>query len=430
MVGLLLFSVLLSYFIRLKLSFWIAKRYLFSSRLPVALNLISALSVVGVAFGAALLLVVLSVFNGFYFLIRDFYAPYDPDFRISPKTGKYITLSQDLLDKIRKLPNVETATYSVEGRAIIKYDEKQRIIRLKGVTQDYIKVTDIDTLVAIGQYGLKMLDGRSTVVMGSGVAYSINANVADWRYPLELFTVSAESDLLSSDPENALLKEFVFPAGIFNKQAEYDNQYVLSDFELAQNLFEANGKISFYELRLKDDDALEQTRSELKKIVGPNFKVESWYEQHETLYQVLVNEKIIGYLVIAFMMTLISFNIVGALTMIVIEKKKDIGILRTMGASESTIRNIFLWEGMCIGGVGGIAGLILGGLFCYLQENYKILRFNVDESSNLLVDSFPIAISMLDFGIVFATVFVLSILSGYFPAGRASETKIVDCLKK
>ena len=413
----------------MRVSYWVAWRYLFSSRLPTALNLISFISVLGIAFGTALLFIVLSVFNGFHFLIRDYYEAYDADLKISPKTGKYVPLSQETLKKIHSVSGVALATITIEGRAIIKKNEKQKIIRLKGVTRDYQKVTRISSLVQIGQYGLKTVEGDYTAVIGSGVAYQINAVVADWVTPLELFTVSESADLLTSDPEESFRKKMIYPAGIFSKHQEYDNQFVYVDLPIAQDLFEADGKISAYEIKLIDKDNVRHIQSKLQEILGENFVVETWYEQHKTMYEILRNEKTIAALVIIFMMVLISFNIIGALSMVVAEKRKDIGILLAMGALPQLIRRIFLWKGVFIGAVGAVFGMGLGVGFCVLQQQFGILSFQVSEETSLLVDSFPVDMLFQDGIIVVVTVFGLSLFSAVIPAERASRSNVVACLK-
>lgn len=408
----------------MKLSATIARRYLFSSRLPIALNLITFISILGIAFGTALLFIVLSVFNGFHFLIRDYYQAYDADLRIIPKTGKFIPYSPDTLKKIQSLQGVSLVTVSIEGRAIIKKNEKQKIIRLKGITADYRRVTQIASLIEIGDYGLKTTEGEHTAVIGSGVAYSINASVDDWVTPLELFTVSESADLMTTDPEQAFHKRFVYPAGIFNKHQEYDNQYVLVDLPIAQELFEAPKQISAYEIKVLNTNQVNDIQKELKTMLGEQFIVETWYEQHKTMYEILRNEKTIAALVIIFMMILISFNIIGALSMIITEKKKDIGILLTLGTTPNTIRNIFLWEGFFIGFTGVILGMASGIGFCKLQNEYHILSFQVSEETSLIVDAFPVKMLLSDSIIVITTIFCLCILSAIIPAIHASKSQV------
>jgi lipoprotein-releasing system permease protein len=408
----------------MKLSFTIARRYLFSSRLPIALNLISVISVLGITFGTALLFIVLSVFNGFHFLIRDYYQAYDADLRIVPKTGKYFPFSHERLQQIQSIPGVALVTTTIEGRAIIKKNEKQKIIRLKGVTADYRRVTQIASLIEVGQYGLKTNDGEHTAVIGSGVAFSINASVDDWVTPLELFTVSESADLLTTDPEQALHKRFVYPAGIFNKHQEYDNQYVLVDLPIAQELFEAQNQISAYEIKVLNTEQVKKIQKNLSELFGDKYIIETWYEQHKTMYEILRNEKTIAALVIVFMMVLISFNIIGALSMIITEKKKDIGILLTLGTRPNTIRNIFIWEGFFIGLVGVCTGMLLGIGFCVLQNKYHILSFQVSEETSLMIDAFPVKMLLTDGVIVIATVFFLCLLSALIPARHASKSQI------
>lgn len=412
----------------MNLSRFAARRYLLSSRLPNALNIITLIAMVGVGLGGACLIIVLSVFNGFYVYIREIYENFDPDIRIEAEKGRYLAFSEATLKELRSHPAVARASYSLEGRAIVKNGEQQRIVQLKGVTREFREISGIAALVTEGRYGLKTVGGDYGMVIGQELAYYLNAYVSDWEAPLEVFTVTGEKDIMVTAPEDLLNKQYVLLSGVFALQ-DYDKKLAITDIAVAQKLFETKDEISAWEIKLKDPDDAEAVKAELAALAGENARALTWYEQHQTIYEVMRNEKAAGYIIIFFMLLLISFNIVGSLTMIVIEKKKDIGMLQAMGAEKKIVRNIFLYEGFYIGGIGGLFGLALGYALSILHDQYGIFSLNTSEAQTLVMDDYPIALLWTDFVWVFATIFALSALSGLYPAAKAAASNVIDNLR-
>lgn len=405
-----------------------ARRYLLSSRLPNALNIITLIAMFGVGLGAACLIIVLSIFNGFYEYIRDVYKDFDPDIRIEAVKGRYLPFTEKKLAEIQAHPAVAKATYSLEGRAILKNGEQQQIVQLKGVTRHFREISGVAGLITEGQYGLKTVGGDYGVVIGQELAYYLNAYVSEWDQPLELFTVTEDKDIMTSAPEDLLNKRYVLLSGVFALQ-DYDKNTAITDFSVAVKLFETQNEISAWEIKLKDPDAAESVKDELAALAGDNARGLTWYEQHQTIYEVMRNEKAVGYIIIFFMLLLISFNIVGCLTMIVIEKRKDIGMLQAMGAPARLVRHIFLYEGFLIGGIGGAFGLALGYGLCLLHDAYGIFSLNTSGAENLVMEDYPIALLWTDFAWVFATIFVLSALSGVYPAAKAAASDVIDNMR-
>jgi len=412
-----------------KLAFRIARRYLFSSRLPRALNLISAITVGGIGVGTALLVVVLSVFNGFYYLIRDHYEAFDADLKISAARGQLLRSADIVLKAVANHPDVLAYSPALESQAIMRFGEQQHIVTLKGVARNYRDVTDIAKLVRNGTYGLKTAEGDYTLVLGAGVAWRLGVNLADWLHPIEAFTLSDKVDPTSADPEKLLNRQYFFPAGVFSIEKDYDSRYVICDIEAARTLFDATGGMSSIEIKARSEDQVESLKRHFKKELGEDYRVESWYEQHATLNAVLQNEKAVGYLIILFMLLLISFNIVGTLSMTVIAKQKEIAILRTLGGSEGLIQRVFLLLGLMMGGLGTASGLALGAAFCFLQDSYGLLRFDVQDTATMLVDHFPVRLLFSDLAAIAATVLLLSFAAAWLPARRAAGRSILHLLR-
>jgi lipoprotein-releasing system permease protein len=407
------------------LPFLLARRYLFSKDLPGAVNIITSISVVGIALGAAALIFVLSIFNGFHALVRDMFADFDADLQINPKKGKYFSPTPELLQKIQSTQGVEFIVPIIEGKAILKNKDKQRIIKLRGVGNGFEKVSEIKKLIQVGEFLLKK--EPPTIVMGTGVAYFVNAGPDLWETPMELFTVSEKKDLATAG-EEAIRQIQVYPTGVFSMQKEYDEQIVLIHIEHAAALFETGEKISAYELRVTDKKYVQRIKNELALKLGPQFDILTWYEQHQTLYELMRNEKRIGFLVITLMLILTASNIVSSLTVIVMEKRKDIAILRSMGATRSYIAYIFLWLGLYIGIYGGGSGLVLGVILAVLQDQYGFIRLNGGDA--FIIDYFPVELHWQDIGIVMITVATLCGLSSLYPCFRASGQEIARSLAK
>lgn len=416
----------------MQIAFFIAYRYFLSKKLPGAINLITWVAVVGIAVGTAALIIVLSVFNGFHSLIRDMYQAFDADIRIEANKGKFITDNVNLYKKIRATEGVAVVSRVVEGRAILKYYDRQRIIRLKGVDAHFTQVSEVKQMLQAGNFAIKPNDSIPFVplVLGTGVAYYVGADLENYDQPMEIYTVTDKRELMASDPERAMNKIPAIVTGVFSTQKEYDELFALADINIAKQLFEVENQISAYEIKVNDVEKAETIKKSLEQVLGNEYKVATWYQQHETLYRLMDNEKKVGYLVIVLMLALTGANIVGCLLMIVSEKRREIGMLRAFGTTDSMIRWIFVVEGLIIAGLGTAIGLSIGFIFNTLQAEYGILKLADDsQGSSFIVDAFPIEQQSLDYVLTIFTVLSLATLAALYPAQKASRIAIATILK-
>lgn len=397
---------------------FIARRYLFSKRLPTAVNVLAWISVVGIGLGTTALVLVLSVFNGFQQLIQGVFADFDPEIRIVAARDKFVPAADSIIQLVQKQPDVAQALPALEGRAILSYGDKQVIIQLKGVDTAYAQLTRVGSLVQYGSFQVETPDSVPLLVMGAGVAVRIGTNLMDDLTPHRLLAVTGEGNLLTN-PEEAVRQVNAYPAGIFSIHKEYDDRVVLTSLSAARQLFAQPTAVSAIELRLNEGTDLEAARIRLQASLGPRYDVQTWYGQHQTLYQVLRNEKAVGYLVLTLMLLLAACTIVGNLTMVVLDKQGDIALLRAAGASARRVRAIFLWQGLLTGLWAAGGGLLLGGLIGWLQQTFGLLR--MAGGASFLVQSFPLQMQGSDFVLIFATVLVLALLSSLYPAWRAAQ---------
>ena len=404
---------------------FIAERYLFSVFNKFDFNLINAItgiSIFGITIGSASLIIVLSIFNGFHTIIDQFFSKFDPDIKVVAAKGKTMSVSEEVLEKIRSTKGVEYVSYSIENKAMMKYYDKQHVAVIKGIRSDYPKVSPVHTTVYDGDFAFYTQSGAPMVVLGGGVAWYLSASLNDRTHPVKILAPPDDIKVVAEP-----IVADVFPAGYFSIQKEYDDQFALVDYKVAEKLFDFKGKCTAYEVRIKPGASPEKVRDALKASLGDRFSVMTRYEQHKTLFEVMKNEKLVAYLVLTLMLIVAGVNIVGNLSMIVLKKTKDVSILKSMGAGRPLIMGIFLFEGFLIGMIGGTAGTLLGGLFCILQKQFNIIRINSD---SFIVEGFPVEPYWPDFLVIFLTVFGLSVLAAVYPAFKAGRQNIVEGLRR
>jgi lipoprotein-releasing system permease protein len=407
---------------------YIAERYLFSKQNRNAINIISFISVLGITFVTYVLIVVLSIFNGFQSYIEGMYTSFDADLRVMPARGKTMEASDSLLAVLKQVEGIEAVSPSVQDKAFLTYFDKQYMVEVKGITRDYLKVNRLDNLVYEGEFEFEGLDGQPQAVLGGSVAYFINARISDRLHPMKLWAIGDAKDLLTN-PEQAVRTQNIFTAGYFKVQMEYDTRYIIADFTKTQELFDIKGRVSSYDIALVDFDKAEATARRLRAQLGPGYKVETWFDMHETLFKVMRNEKLVAYFILTLMMLIAAVNIIGGLSMIIVEKTRDIAILRSMGAQRSMIRKLFVVEGVFVGGIGGIAGMISAFVFGIMQTRVGVVCLNGGESFSD-IQYFPLEMWWGDFALTACTVFGISVLAGVLPSIKAANTNIVASLRK
>jgi lipoprotein-releasing system permease protein len=412
-----------------KFSVFVADRYLFSRQHRSAINIITFISVLGVTYVCLVLIVILSVFNGFQTLIEDMYTAFDPDIKIVAARGKTLPLSDSLITEIGQTEGVYFVSPTIQDKAMLTYFDKQYLVEIKGVRGDYLNISRLDTLVYEGDYQFETADGYPMTVLGGSVAYYINSRMSDRINPMKIWAIGDIKQLMRN-PEAAMRPPVdIFTAGYFKVQMEYDTRFALMDFDLAQQTFDMAGRVSSYDLKLNDFDDSERVAEALRSKLGPSFEVQTWYDQHETLFNVMKNEKLVAYLILTLVLLIAGVNIIGGLSMIVLEKTRDIGILRSMGAQRGAIRRLFLVESVFVGGIGCFAGMLSAFLFSIVHSRVGVIRINGGESFQE-IEFFPLEMAWQDYAATFATVFALSLLAGLYPSGKAAATNIVQSLRK
>ncbi len=400
-----------TYFSGLSFSFRIARRYLFSKKSHNAINIISGISAAGVGVGAMALVCVLSVFNGFELLISDMFSSFDPDLKITLTQGKTFDDNSPGLSSVRKMKSVAFFTDVVEENALLRFRNKQMPATIKGVSDDFEKMTRIDSIMYDGKFVLN--DGAfERAVPGVGVASTLGLG-AHFIDPLYIYAPKRTSKINLLRPENSFNQLGTFVSGVFSvKQLQYDDHYVLVSINLARNLFEyEKTKVTSIELKLAKGVDHDKVQKQIQSLLGDRYQVKNRYEQQESFFKIMKIEKWFTYLILCFILLIASFNIIGSLSMLIIDKKGDIETLRNLGANNQLIKRIFLFEGWMISVVGAVSGIALGGLLCLLQQYFGILKLG----TGYVVDAYPVKTNVTDLLLVFVTVLVMGFLAAYYP---------------
>jgi lipoprotein-releasing system permease protein len=395
--------------------FYIARRYLFSKKSTHVINIISGISVVGVAVATMALVVTLSVFNGFHDLVASLLTSFDPQIEIVPTKGKTAPADDPILTKIRNLPQVDVATESVEDQAMAIYKGRQAMIKVKGVEDNFSELSHInDILYGDGEFSLHAANLQFGVV---GIRLADNLGMtADWDGQLKIYAPKREGQLDLMNPTEGFVEDSVISPGVvFSvKQARYDRDYVLTSIAFARNLFGQQGMLSQLEIRLKPGSDLDAVKAEMQKIVGSKYRVLDRMEQQADTFKIMKIEKFIAYIFLTFILAVACFNIIGSLSMLIIDKKNDVVTLRNMGASDKQIVRIFLFEGRMISAIGAILGILVGLLLCWLQQVYGLVSLG-RSSGSFIVDAYPVSVHPEDIIIIFITVLAVGFASVWYP---------------
>ena len=400
------------------LTFKIALRYLFSKKSTNAINVIAAISMVGMGVGAFALIVVLSTFNGFESLATSLYNSFYTDLTITAVKGKTFTDNITLRNLVTESPYVWALSRTLEENAYVKYIDKDYICTIKGVDDKYNDVADVKSHIKLGKFLLSDSVNQYAVI-GANVYAALNVDVDRSIYPLQI-TVPRKGKGTAILPEDAFTFRDVVPEGVFSIQQEFDSKYVFVSLQFASELLGSENEVSAYEVKLKPHTDLETAKEAVQQIAGKNFVVKTRYEQRETIYRVMRLERWAVYAILAFIMLIISFNIIGSLSMLVIEKQSDISILMAMGADKGMIQRIFLLEGLLSAIIGAIVGIALATILCLLQIKYQFLRLSGGENS-FVIQGYPVKMKLEDYVLTFLTVVVIALLASYFPARKASQ---------
>ena len=395
--------------------FFVARRYLFSKKSTHAINIISAISVVGVAVATMALVVTLSVFNGFHDLVATFFTSFDPQLKVQPVEGKTVAADDSVLTKIRQLPQIEVATECVEDQALAIYDGHQAMVMVKGVEDNFDSLTHInEILVGDGEFILHAA-GMDYGILGIRLAETLGTGYF-YQRPLKIYAPRREGQYDMTDPEQAFEEDQVYsPNVLFNvKQARYDKNYILTSISFARRLFDQQGMLSSLELRLKPGSSFERAKSEIAELCGDRFTVKDRFEQQDDTFKIMKIEKFIAYIFLTFILMVACFNIIGSLSMLIIDKKDDVVTLRNLGANDHQIVQIFLFEGRLISAIGAISGILLGLLLCGLQQQFGLVSLG-STSGAFIINAYPVSVHPMDIVIIFFTVLIVGFLAVWYP---------------
>lgn len=398
----------------MNLPFYIAKRYLFAKKSHNAINIISLISMGGVAVGTMALIVVLSVFNGFDNLVQSLFNSFNPDLLITLKEGKTFVPDRDLLFKLKQTEGVADYGEVLEDKALLKYNDRQTIATVKGVDRNYRNISGVDSMIRQGEFSLQKGKDYYTVV-GEGIAYFLNINLdvrIGYRPSLTVY-VPKRIRSISFNPERAVNRRYITPVGIFSIEQEFDSKYIFVPLEFSRDLFGYSGEVSSVEVKLTDYSDYDQVQAQVQELFGDQFNVKNRFQQNQIFYQTMETEKWMIFLILIFILGVASFNVIGSLTMLILEKKSDIGILTSMGADMSVIKRIFLTEGWLITVIGAVIGLIAGLALCWAQIKYEIV--GLPNSGSFVIDSYPVDIQWNDVMVILIAVLLIGYFAAWYP---------------
>ncbi len=398
----------------MKFPFFIARRYILSKKSTNAINLISGISIVGVLVASMAMVVVLSVFNGFRDMAASFQTNFDPQIKIVSTEGKTFPSDNPLIEEVKAMPQVEVGTETVEDLVVVAYYGRQLMMTLKGVEDNFKELTHIaDCIYGQGEFSLHA-GVLEYAVVGATAAEMLGGDVR-WGNYLKVYAATREGQVDMSSPESAfvvdslLLPPYVYSVG----QARYDRNVILAPIAFARRLFHEQGEMTALELRLKAGADLGKTKREIQRILGDDFRVMDRFEQQADTFRIMQVEKVIAYVFLCFILVVACFNIIGSVSMLVIDKKDDVSTLRNMGANDHDIQQIFLFEGWMITFLGALVGVALGLLLCFLQQQYGIV--GMGEKGIYVVDAYPVSVHYTDVLVILLTVIAVGALAVWYP---------------
>ncbi len=405
----------------MNLPFYIARRYLFSKKKHNAINIISAISVCGVALATLALVCTLSVFNGFQDMVAGLFTAFDPELKITIREGKVFDGQDERIRAIRTLPEVSVFTETLEENAMVQYKDRQTMAVIKGVEDNFEDLTAIDSILygagdfllhdSIVDYGVMGIELVST--LGTGIQF------VD---PLQIYTPKRNVKVNMANPASSFNMDYLFsPGAVFVvNQQKYDSRYILTSLDFVRRMLDYTSEVSAVELRLKPDASLSSVKSKIASMLGDEFLVQDRYEQQADVFRIMEIEKLISYLFLTFILMIACFNVIGSLSMLILDKKEDVVTLRNLGADDRLIRRIFLFEGRLISLFGALIGIVLGLGLCFIQQKFGLITLG-GGGGQFIVDAYPVSVHFWDVVLVFVTVLSVGFFSVWYPVRYLSK---------
>ena len=399
----------------MNLSLYIAKRYLFSKQRHQVINIISAVAVAGVALATAAMICTLSVFNGFRNVVADQFTAMDPDIKVVPAVGKSFSSATAEFDSVRLLPQLAVVSFSVEDKVMAQYNGRQVMATLKGVGDNFVELTDIENAL-YGRGNPVLKDNlNSYAILGGELMHSLNCGIY-FASPLEIYAPNRGEKVNLTLPARNFKKGVLHSSGLVFavNQPVYDAGYILTSVDFARKMFRrAADEATAMEIKVKDGADVAKVKSEIEHILGSDFLVLDRYEQQRDVYKVMQVEKLISYVFLTFILLVACFNIIGSLSMLIIEKRDNMNTLRSFGANNKIISNIFVFEGVIVSFVGAVVGILLGLVLCLAQQEFGLI--STGGSGDFIMDSYPVRVMWSDVLVVFATVLVTGVVAVWLP---------------
>ena len=407
---------------RLNLPFFIARRYLFSKKSTNAINVISIISMVGVAVATMALVIVLSVFNGFHDLVASFFTNFDPQLEVVPVKGKVAAADDAVFMKVRQLPEVEMVSECVQDQALAFYNGQQAMVNIMGVDDNFARMTRIQKILyGDGDFSLQAAN-LEYGVPGIRLAQTLGMG-ARWDGFLKIYAPQREGQLtdMASPADGFVTDSLISPGVVFAvNQAKYDRDYLITSIAFARRLFFRQGMVSKLMVKLKPGTDLDAAKRKIKDLAEGRFNVLDRFEQHADTFRIMQVEKVLAYLFLSFILVVACFNIIGSLSMLIIEKKKDVQTLRNLGATDRTLTRVFLFEGRMISALGAVVGILLGLLLCWLQQEFGLVPMG-DSSGTFVVNAYPVSVHYSDVLVVFITVLAVGWAAAWYPVRYMSR---------
>lgn len=401
----------------MNLPLFIARRYFVSKRKQNFINIISILSMVGVAFSTAALIIVLSVFNGLEDLLRSLYSSFDPELKIEAAQGKSFEVNPRMLSTIRSIEGVAVVTEVIEDYAYLRYRDADMVVTIKGVSDNFIDQHRLDDRMVQGELKLKQ-DGVEYAILGRGVQYALSVAVEDKMYALQVFYIKSLKQN-SLDPSQMYSRKSILPGGVFSIEKNYDENYVFLPLDFVVSLLDYGNRRTALEVKTREGANINAVKQKISEALGKPYKVLTSEEQQKDLYRLLKIEKLFTFLALTLLITVGSINIFFSLMMLAIDKKKDITILSAMGGTPQLIRRIFFSEGAIISFIGAASGLVLGGLVCWAQAEFGLVGMGME---NAVVPDYPVKMIWGDFALTGLVIVGITALVSFYPALLASRS--------
>ena len=403
--------------------FYIAKRYLFSKKSHNAINVISGVSVCGIALATLALVCTLSVFNGFQDLVTTMFTAFDPELKIVAVNGKVFDSQDTRIKAVRQLPEVEVCSESLEDNAMVQYKDRQAMVVIKGVEDHFHQVTAIDSILygrgdrllhdEVADYAIPGIELVS--MLGTGIRF---------LDPLTVYVPKRGSKINVANPASSFNSDYLYSSGLVFavNQQKYDASYILTSLSFARNLFQYDTEVSSIELKVKEGSNINKVQEKVSQILGNDYQVLNRYEQQADTFRIMEVEKLISYLFLTFILLIACFNVIGSLSMLIIDKRADVVTLRNLGANDETITHIFLFEGCLISFFGAIVGVVLGVALCLVQQEFGLISLgNGDSAGAFVVDAYPVSVHLSDVLLVLGTVLLISFLAVQYPVRYLSR---------